>query len=251
MTDSIYYFSFQVSTKDCTSRQTIKLPNLLDYMQEAAWYNATCLGFSTLDLMKHGHTWVMNRMKITFHRHPKHSEKCTIETWPADMDKYYTRRDFRIYNEDNILLAEATSNWLVMDIEERKLMAIPAYIREARLITNRNNIQGIEGKLKYDETKTQYKLPIAVSWFDLDINDHVNNTKFYQWVLDCLPGEYLQNHLLKTIDITFRHEAKYGDTLESMAYSDQDQNVYFHALKNIQTQQVSVIASTAFTTIDN
>lgn len=245
-TNSIYHFPFQVTTKDCSHREQIKLTNLLDFLQEAAWYNASRLGFSTHDLMKHGHTWVMNRMRLDFRRLPIHHEECMIETWPAAMDKYSTKRDFRIYNHQQELLLEATSNWLVMDISRRKLIQIPSYVKNADLIVERGIVNPIEGKIIYDESRTTSSKSIDVSWFDLDINNHVNNTRYIQWLMDSLAIDVLNNRELVSMDVHFRSEGKLGDKFESDSYYDDEIGSYFHQLRNIHTGQVNVFANTKF-----
>ena len=246
MADSIYHCHFHVSTRDCDNRETLKLLSLLDYLQEAAWYNASRLNFSTHDLLKHGITWVMNRMKIQFHRMPNHQEKFTVETWPAGMDKYYTQRDFKVWDERGNLLIEATSNWLVMDVKERRLIPIPDFIKDARLVENRGNQDAASGKIKFVHEQVENSKLIEVSWFDLDINDHVNNVKFYQWLLDSFDGEFLQNNELKEIDVIFKHEAKYGDSFESKSYFVPNENLYYHCLFNKKSGLESVLAKARF-----
>ncbi|WP_420581371.1 acyl-[acyl-carrier-protein] thioesterase [Reichenbachiella sp.] len=247
MDDSIYYHQLQVSSKDCTKHKTIKLPNLLDHMQEAAWFNATKLGFSTIDLMENNITWVMNRMRLEIIRLPEHKEEIKVETWPAAMDKYFTKRDFRVWSQEGELLVEATSNWLVMDINERKLIAVPEYIKEANFIVDRNNVLAITDKVKYNAEKTEKEKGILVSWFDIDINDHVNNIKYYQWVLDSLGGEYLDKHHLKKIDITFKHEGKYGDAFISKSYFDDTEKAWCHSLDHQETGVSHIVAKSWFT----
>lgn len=246
MDNSIYYHQLQISSKDCTKNKSIKLPNLLDHLQEAAWSNATKLGFSTIDLMENNITWVMNRMRLEILRLPKHKENIKVETWPAAMDKYFTKRDFRVWSEDNELLVEATSNWLVMDIDERKLIAIPDYIKDANFVVDRNNVTPISEKVKYKDDLTEKSRDIQVSWFDIDINDHVNNIKYYQWVLDSLGGAYLDDHQLKKIDITFKHEGKYGDEFVSKSFFDPDSNAWLHSLDHAVTGVTHVIAKSWF-----
>lgn len=215
-------------------------------MQEAAWSNAIALGFSTIDLMKKNMTWVMNRMSVEIFRLPNHREQVKIETWPAKMDKYITKRDFRVWGADDELLVEATSNWLVMDINLRKLIPIPEYIKEADFVVDRNNVQPITDKVRYDDDLTANTRDIGVSWFDIDLNDHVNNIKYYQWVLDSPSGEYLENHQLKKMDITFKHEGRYGDTFVSKSYFDEANDCWFHTLDHSQSDDSHIIAKSWF-----
>jgi len=215
-------------------------------MQEAAWSNATAIGFSTVDLMDNNITWVMNSMRLEIYRLPNHKEHIRIETWPADMDKYFTKRDFRVWSKTGELLVEAASNWLVMDINDRKLMAIPNYIRDANFTVDRNNVVPITDKVKYDKKMTANTKDIQVSWFDIDINDHVNNIKYYQWILDSLDGAYLEKQSLKKIDITFKHEGKYGDEFLSNSYFDQLEKCWFHSLDHSETGRSHVVAKSWF-----
>lgn len=245
MPESDYYWNVTVGSNDCSNQKCIKLPVLLDYLQEAAWHNATQLGFSTLDLMKNGITWVMNRMQVKVHQMPGHNQKLKIETWPASMDKYYTKRDFRVYAGDKVLV-ESASNWLVMDIAERKLIAIPDYIKDAGFVVDRNNLEAISGKLTYDDTKSERSTNLQVSWFDLDINDHVNNTKIYQWILEGLGSDFLNTHELTFIDILFKHEIKQNDQLISRSYYDEAADKWKHALINADNSMVHAVAETTF-----
>ncbi|MEO9967130.1 MAG: acyl-ACP thioesterase domain-containing protein [Reichenbachiella sp.] len=251
MDQSIYFHSVQVSSKDCTKHKTIKLPNLLDHMQEAAWSNAIALGFSTIDLMENGITWVMNRMRTEIYRLPNHKEKIRIETWPAGMDKYFTKRDFRVWGEDNQLLVEATSNWVVMDVTTRKLITIPDYIKDADFVVDRDNVSPIMEKYKYEDKRTDRSRNISVSWFDIDINDHVNNIKYYQWLLDSLEGEYLENHQLRKIDISFKQEGKHEDSFVSKSYFEVSEKCWYHSLSHEETGVVHATAKSWFEKMQN
>jgi len=246
MDESIYFQRFQVASKDCSFCQEIKLPSLLDYMQEAAWSNASKLGFSTLDLLKNDITWVMSRMKIMVKRLPRHNENIKIETWPSGMDALFTKRDFRVWGETNEILVEAASNWLVMDINERKLIKIPDYIQEAKFIVDRENLPRISGKIKYADHFTQNEIAVSASWFDLDINNHVNNTKYFEWLLESLGGEFLATNELVEMDIAFKQEGRYGDAFISKNYFDKEQGCHFHSLEHQTTGQKHVIAKTIF-----
>lgn len=144
------------------------------------------------------------------------------------------------------MLVEATSNWLVMDIHTRKLMAIPEYIKAADFVVNRGNLKAIEGKIKYAHEETMKSQPIKISWFDMDINDHVNNTKYYQWILDGLGGEFLDHHQLTSLDILFRLESKYSDELISKTYFDEKENAWLHTLDHAYTNQSHILAKSKF-----
>ena len=50
---------------------------------------------------------------------------------------------------------------------------------------------------------------------DLDINRHVNNVFYAEWALETVPAEIAEHCRLTEIEIGFRAEALYGDTVIS------------------------------------
>lgn len=120
--------AFTVRSNEINYRGEATMPAVISYFQEAAWNNTKTLGISMYDLLKHGLTWVWQRMRIEMVRYPKHDEKVTVETWASGREKVFLHRDFRLYSETSELLGQATSVWLVMDVAARKMVAVPDFI---------------------------------------------------------------------------------------------------------------------------
>jgi len=49
---------------------------------------------------------------------------------------------------------------------------------------------------------------------DIDQNNHVNNTKYSQWVLDAVPFELHRDHQIQSYSINFLAETKLGDVVK-------------------------------------
>ncbi|MFT7035794.1 MAG: medium-chain acyl-[acyl-carrier-protein] hydrolase [Cyclobacteriaceae bacterium] len=245
MEESIYFDSYRLKATDTDAHKRIKLPHLINYMQEAAWKNATELGFSTYDMLKNGITWVVNRMYIEFYELPVYPQTLKVETWPSDLDKFFAYRDFRVFDEQNKLMVQATSNWLVLDIKTRKLIAVPEHIKQANFSVDRNGLAKIKGKCNYDENRTTNEFTNSVSWFDLDVNNHVNNTKYFQWMLDSLSLGVLEKKNIKSIDITFKAEVGYGEEVVSKSYA-LDSNSFAHQILDKSSGKVLVVGKSEF-----
>ena len=243
MDDSLYFDSFRIKASETDVEKRIKIPNLLNCLQEAAWTNASKHGFSTFDMLKHGITWVVNRLYIEFFSLPTYPGTISVETWPSGLDKYFAYRDFRVFDEHDKLLVQATSNWIVLDVKERKMIAVPEHVQEARFPVDRGGMERIKSRYTYNEDKTENEFSTNVSWFDLDINNHVNNTKYSEWVLDALGLELLQSRTIKSLDITFKAESGYGDQINSSCY-EESENTYLHQVKNAVDGKVLVLAKT-------
>ena len=52
------------------------------------------------------------------------------------------------------------------------------------------------------------------------MNGHVNNTVYVTWAMEALDYDFRIQHKLKTLDIYFKHEVKYGDDILSIVKTD-------------------------------
>lgn len=220
MDDSIFFSSVTVNINEVDAHNRLKLNCLLNYLQEAAWTNAGILGFSTYDLLKKDITWVMNRMRIEINACPGHQDEITIETWPSGMDKYFCYRDYRILSKTGEVLVKATSTWVVIDVSSRKLISVPEDIAKSDLNFDRGNLPKVKSKINYLSDKTQYDWPLTASWFDLDLNKHVNNSNYIKWFMDGLPTELVEQHQPTEVDIAFLSEGHVQEDLVVQSYEE-------------------------------
>ena len=53
----------------------------------------------------------------------------TLETWPSGIDRLFAIRDFRMVAGEEVLL-RATSEWMVIDVNRRRPVRLPAWVTE-------------------------------------------------------------------------------------------------------------------------
>ena len=70
-----------------------------------------------------------------------------------------------------------------------------------------------------------------VRYNDLDVNGHANNGNYIVWAFEPLSFEFKNTHNPKTIDMLFKKEARYGETLISQI-EFKDENTTIHRLQN-------------------
>ena len=52
-----------------------------------------------------------------------------------------------------------------------------------------------------------------IRYSDLDVNRHVNNARFTEFLMDCYPAEHHRNHRISSLTVAFVSEAKESDEL--------------------------------------
>ena len=222
------------------------MPALVSYMQEAAWENTRSMGISMYDLLERGLTWVLQRMRVEMFRYPKHGETIVVETWASGRERVFLHRDFRIYSSANELLGQATSVWLVMDVVKRQLVSVPDFIMEVEVVPGQEPLPFAKGKLPQLQ-ETNYIQQMPVRWHDIDLNRHVTNTRYLQWILDTLPTGVLEKQL-QEIDIIYKAESILGDIVTSEAGAEEAETIFLHRLTSHETGKELVQAKTVWQT---
>ena len=226
--------------------QQMTLSGLLQLMQEVAWNNAEYLDASVYELQKRGITWVMTRLKLEIFAYPQHRQQIQVETWPAGSQRSFVYRDYRVYDMEENLMAQATSTWLVFDIEARRMTQIADFLVEKVVPpADRIPLERASGRIKSPKPEAT-GTNIPVRWHDLDPNGHVNNSRYLQWVLEGLPEMLKQSRQVKEIDLQIRSECGLGETVRSVA-EEKAADTYVHGLWRQSDQSLLAQAQTKWT----
>ena len=117
---------YTVRTYDVDRYKQMTAPSLLRSMNEAAMQNVLRLKLSVWDLEPEQLSWVLLRVDLQIQQMPTVSQRIRILTYPSGFERAFTYRDFRVYDEEGQLLAQATTTWVLMHLETRRPMRIPA-----------------------------------------------------------------------------------------------------------------------------
>lgn len=203
---------FNVHTYEVDALGRMSLPVLGNMLQEAASRHASHLGWGYDALISQQCIWVLTALRIDLDRDPRWNDTITIDTWPSGRNRLYYHRDFRIKNQMNECLGTATTNWIIIDIKTRKpaRVEIPQpvdYNEMERLYESQPRKWPVSDEMHLIET-------IGVRFDDLDINHHVNNIRYFDWMMRSIDSEFRRNHRMKTFEIHFLSEATDRDTVQ-------------------------------------
>lgn len=205
----------------------IKVPSLFNYLQGAAGAHANAIGFGGADILKQGYSWVISRYRMSVTRLPGLFEKFTITTWRSGENGNFAVREFLLTDEHGRTLVQSTSSWMLINLRKREPVRpsdlFPGYPvnPERALDDNFASIPEIADPV--------YRKDFEVRRYDLDMNNHVNNSVYTAWILEA--GEDL-NEGKKPYDIiiNFRGEIRYGESVTSLAVRDHESARVLHKL---------------------
>ena len=208
-----------------------KLSNkaIINYMQDIAISHADSLGNGVNNSEKTHTAWILLNWKIKVFDRPKCEEIIKINTWPRTMERFYSWRDFELYNEDK-KLAIATSKWILVNTETGKIERISEELKQKYTLKEECVFEGqIEEKLKEPEDMVlMYEETIGRT--KMDTNNHLNNLYYLDYAIESLPEEVYQNSIFNNIEIMYKKEIKYKDKIK--CFYKYENNEHIVAIKN-------------------
>jgi acyl-ACP thioesterase len=196
-------------------------------MQESAWNHAEHLELGYSHLIKKNLAWVLARLSLQIEALPVWHENIIVRTFPSGRDKLFAYRDFHISSEQGNVLVLGTTTWFVIDINRRRPQRTDSYFHLNEWGEYDHAYHGFAAKVKALEEPDSISQR-RVYYSDLDVNGHVNNVKYLEYILDSFALDFFKTHNLKQLDMNFLNEAFYEDRIEIRTQKIQEN--YVHSL---------------------
>ncbi len=197
---------------DTDAAQYLKAASFMDMAQEAANLHADILGFGYDRLQVTRTAWVLSRMHIHFFRHPKWKEEVDLTTWHKGPEKLFFLRDFLLTGQDGKPAVAATTSWLVVNIDTRRIVRDPGISTED--VCCEHAIEEPCGKVQVPaDMQKEMAGTHTVSYSDVDMNGHTNNAMYILWAMDAVGYGTASTRRVKDIRVNFNRETRPGDTV--------------------------------------
>ena len=157
--------------------------------------------------------WVLTKMKIVFHQHPRWNEKVVVKTWPYKPQLIKFERDFKIESKKLGDIAEGYSEWCLLDATThaiKRARALNTYPTD-NFKTKTKQINYFNYNFKLEELEEIYTRKIRYS--DVDMNFHTNNIIYYKIALDSFDCEFLKEHIISETEIHYLKESHANEEL--------------------------------------
>ena len=217
-----YEYKVRIGLKDIGIEGLCKNKSILSYLEDAAGFHSDFAGSGIPKLNEENSTWVILDWKLKIISRPKYGEEIMVQTWSKLPKKYYAYRDFKVLDKEGNVLVIATSKWALIDTISGTLKTISPEMMEKYKPEEENVFDDPEIAKQREIDTYEYTREFPVSKNYIDINRHVNNIHFLDFVYDTLPDEEFEKGEFKNLRITYKNEIKYGDKVKSF-YAKRDE----------------------------
>lgn len=219
----MYQEKILVTSNDVDDHYELKISTIFKYLQQVSTNHAELIGVGKKDTVDKGMFWVITRIKVVIHKMPKMLDELIVTTHPGETLAFIFPRFYQIYNLKGELMISASSSWALLDNVTRKIKMKPfdndfklPYEKDDKDISLPEKVN-VEDVTFIDKRKVRYS--------DIDLNCHLNNTKYIDYLIDIHDIDFYKKHRIKEILINYDKEIRYNDEVEFYSNNKEEEIV--------------------------
>lgn len=227
----IYSYNLKIDFSDVGENNRLSNKGILRIMQEVAGLNSDAKGYGLNDTPRTGLAWLILNWKLKVFSRPKWNTSLIVKTWTRSENPLFSYRDLEMYDNENNLVAIATSKWILFDVNKKTIIKLSKEVQESFNCIDKSVFnEKVKEKLKEPEN-SNFVYEYKIQRRDIDTNHHVNNLNYLDYAYEALPEDVYSSINFSNIEIMYKREAKLGDII-SVFYSHTKDNEYVITIKD-------------------
>jgi acyl-CoA thioesterase FadM len=212
---------FAINFFDCDYSAHLRISRLCEFFQEAALSYLRSQGIDYLSMIREDkYTLVISRIKFRISHLPLWGEEISINTWLKGFNpEKVAWSDYDVRDSQGNSIIQATSTFLLINLESGK--AVPFS----------------EGPYHFETTSELSALPEAIDlltpkgmprsvlvkevrYSDIDLNSHVNNCRYSDWVLDAMDLDELKERGVRSVQLNYMQQIPFNAKVALMRFPE-------------------------------
>lgn len=210
-----YEMQHQLTYYECTDSGHPSMSMLLSMMMMVSDAHSIFVGLDRTAVDKSGGAWVIVSYEGQLApRQPHFGDQVIIGTRALAYNRFFALREFWLSDLDHQQqYVHVKALFVMMDLKARRLMRIPAELITPFASPLKKRLPRLA---KPEQLLNEYAArDYQVRYFDIDINHHVNNARYFDWLMDPLGADFLRHHQVASFTIKYESEVKEGSTVTS------------------------------------
>lgn len=201
-----YEKRFEVYSTDVGHNELARPSAILRYMQETAVHQMLDEGPSYRQLFERGYAFILSRINMQMYLPLYEYEQVTVQTWACAERGARFGRSYRVLRGEEIV-AEAVAVWALLDIKNGVLMRA----EEVDFHYGSDDPLPLSARFAFPKVPLTEAAQRTVMYEDVDCNGHLNNTRYPDWLCNCIPD--VDNVRITSMNIHYVAEAPLGEVV--------------------------------------
>ena len=200
----------RLRSKDVDLHRRLRTSRLFELLQEASIRHTEELGMGRDKTLDKGILWIVGLQRAEISRMPEYDEEIVLKSWPGKTMHLFFPRYYQMETEEGEILLRASALWTLVDEQTRKVVFPEKYgvVIEGEITGQEIGLPSSPRKLELTEA-----VPFQVPYSYVDLNGHMNNTRYFDLAEDCIPASR-EGKPLRLIQTEYVSEARLEDKLQ-------------------------------------
>ena len=206
---SVYQRELRLRNRDVDLYRRLRGSTMFELMQEASIRHTEELGMGREMTLDRGLLWVVTLQRAEIARMPEYDECVTLESWPGQTMHLLFPRYCRLLDAGGETLVSASALWALVDSETRRMVFPDRYgVRIDGVVTGHEIALPSPPRRAEGEDRLSFTVPFSY----VDLNGHMNNTRYFDLADDFLPPAS-EGRALRELTVEYANEARLGETI--------------------------------------
>lgn len=234
-------YSEKITVKYSETDQNLSMKPfaLLNFLQDIASKNAEDYGFGYSFMHPQNYAWFLIKYRMEFEEYPFDVQDLTLLTEPRGYNKIFAYRNFALKKGDKII-ARMSSMWSIIDTVDHSILPIQNIVNNPNMPVFKKGDEDLTFAKITPIQNVEEEKEFEVRYNDIDVNGHANNGNYIVWAFEPLSFDFRNSHRIKTLDIIYKKEAKYGETIISQV-EYKNETTTLHCLRNRNGEDLCLV----------
>ncbi len=215
-----YGKDFEIGSFQVHPEGKVRLSCVGDLFQETSWAHADSADFGR-NLIEKKRMWVLSRMDFHCFNPPSWGQRVKVYTAGRGVETLFAFREFLMTDENDQVLVQCMTSYLLLSTESKRPVR-PEEVLPRHLFNPLEKPEWQAAKVKVEGVLFATE-QLKVRYSDLDLNYHVNNTSYIEWVENILKERRINKEKFL---INFQAECRLGDLVVINLFQIEDRIVF-------------------------
>ena len=212
-----------IGSNDIDANLNLRIANFMRIVQDVIMEHTEELNVGKKETIDKGIIWVITRLSLEITRLPKYQEEIVIKTYPGENKSFFYNRYLWVEDNKGNIIIKLSSIWTLLDKNTRMVVL-------NKDIASRCLEEHHEGELplpiKVDITDNLgIKETRKVHYHEVDLNGHLNFTKYIEFILDLHDNDFYAKSPVKSLILNFAKEIKENQIINVLSNDSNPEQV--------------------------
>ncbi len=206
-TERLYYEKdFHIAMRDCDRFRRLRPSAVLNMFQDCSEGLTEGWGVGLGHMLDNGFIWVVARIACEVNTMPRHGQYVHFRGWAGRSQMGIYPYEYHLTDDNGHELLSGSSLWAIASVETHSMMSKD--VPRLSLPSPTGEVSRLP-RMKFIATPQEYATAHRrVLFSETDINGHLTNAKYMDWVCDLVPPDFHEAHPMAGLRIDYRAECR-------------------------------------------